>query len=67
MRLRPFLCLLKMINPIVCYQICENEHSKTWQKVWLDAEKAWYMTSDDQWITYEDVDSAILKVIFLYN
>lgn len=44
------------------FQVCEKEKSKTWQKVWLEAEKAWYMTSGDQWITYENVDSAILKV-----
>ncbi len=52
-----------MMNIIICYQICEKEHSKNWQKVWLDAEKTWYMTRGDQWITYEDVDSATLKVI----
>lgn len=34
---------------------------KNWQKVWLESEKAWYMTSGDQWITYENVDSAIMK------
>jgi hypothetical protein len=33
--------------------------------VWLDSEKGWYMTSGDQWITYEDVDSAALKVNFI--
>ncbi|CAF4486412.1 unnamed protein product [Rotaria sp. Silwood1] len=43
------------------YEICEKEHSKSWQKVWLDTEKAWYMTSGDQWISYEDIDSATLK------
>ncbi|UJR15986.1 hypothetical protein I4U23_002905 [Adineta vaga] len=43
------------------FEICEKQRLKSWQKVWLDAEKAWYMTSGDQWIGYEDVDSAILK------
>ncbi|CAF1206330.1 unnamed protein product [Adineta ricciae] len=43
------------------YEVCEKYNSKSWQKVWLDTEKAWYMTSGDQWITFEDVDSAILK------
>lgn len=42
--------------------MCEKQQSKSWQKIWLDAEKAWYMISGDQWITYEDVDSAALKV-----
>ncbi|CAF1972404.1 unnamed protein product [Rotaria magnacalcarata] len=43
------------------YEICEKEHSRSWQKVWLDTEKSWYMTSGDQWISYEDIDSATLK------
>ncbi|CAF3689335.1 unnamed protein product [Adineta steineri] len=43
------------------YEICEKDRSKSWQKVWLDAEKAWYMTSGDQWITYEDINSATMK------
>ncbi|CAF0915702.1 unnamed protein product [Rotaria sp. Silwood1] len=43
------------------YEVCEKGQSQNWQRVWLDSEKAWYMTNGDQWITYEDVDSAALK------
>ncbi|CAF1041420.1 unnamed protein product [Adineta steineri] len=43
------------------YEVCEKGQSQNWQRVWLDSEKGWYMTSDDQWISYEDVDSAALK------
>ncbi|UJR30602.1 hypothetical protein I4U23_018127 [Adineta vaga] len=45
------------------YEVCEKGQSQNWQRVWLDSEKGWYMTNDDQWISYEDVDSAALKVI----
>lgn len=45
-------------------QVCEKGQSQAWQRIWLDSEKAWYMTNGDQWITYEDVDSAALKVKF---
>lgn len=45
------------------YEICEKGQAQDWQRVWLDSEKGWYMTKDDQWITYEDIDSAALKVI----
>jgi hypothetical protein len=38
--------------------------SQNWQRVWLDSEKSWYMCSGDQWISYEDVDSAAAKVNF---
>jgi len=62
-RLTSFCHLFKLLHWIFSYQICEKERSKNWQKVWLDAEKAWYMTSGDQWITYEDIDSATLKVM----
>ncbi|CAF4160680.1 unnamed protein product, partial [Rotaria magnacalcarata] len=43
------------------YEVCEKGQSQAWQRIWLDSEKAWYMTNGDQWITYEDVDSAALK------
>ncbi|CAF1022242.1 unnamed protein product [Adineta ricciae] len=43
------------------YEVCEKGQSQNWQRVWLDSEKAWYMVNDDQWISYEDVDSAALK------
>jgi hypothetical protein len=47
-------------------QICEKGQSQNWQRIWLDSEKSWYMTSGDQWISYEDVDSAALKVYCLF-
>ena len=50
---------------IFFFQVCEKGQSQNWQRVWLDSEKAWYMVNDDQWISYEDVDSAALKVIVL--
>ncbi|CAF0764782.1 unnamed protein product [Didymodactylos carnosus] len=43
------------------YEICEKGQAQNWQRVWLESEKSWYMTNSDQWISYEDVDSAALK------
>lgn len=48
-------------------QICEQGQSQNWQRVWLESEKAWYMAGGDQWISYEDVDSAALKVKNFYS
>lgn len=51
-----------IVRHLHSFQVCEKGQSQNWQRVWLDSEKGWYMTNGDQWITYEDVDSAALKV-----
>jgi len=46
------------------YEICEKLSLEGWQRVWNNEQKVPYAYKDNQWVSYEDIESLKLKVYF---
>ncbi len=49
------------------YEICQFEKKDTWQKKWLPSNKVHYMYNNENWISYDDIQSFRIKTAYVVS